>query len=78
MLSRKINTASNENPQKGNEMNNWKTKLKQAWNENPLLVISVGASVVYATAKIIDATSAAQGRRAYAKQVNYRVKHNQK
>jgi len=49
-------------------------KLKRAWNENPMTVITVGASAVYATAKLIDAVSAAQGRRAYSKQVNASIK----
>lgn len=49
-------------------------KIKDAWNNNPIGIISVGALVVTAIAKIIDAGSAAQGRRAYAKQVKYRVK----
>lgn len=50
------------------------TQIKAAWNENPLAVITVGAAAVTAVAKLIDAGSAAQGRRAYAKQVNHRVK----
>jgi hypothetical protein len=51
----------------------WKDKLKMYWDENPLAVITVGALAVTAAAKLIDAMSAAQGRRAYAKQVDYRV-----
>ena len=51
----------------------WKDKLKKAWDENPLAVIAIGALAVGATAKLIDSLSAAQGRRAYAKQVDYRV-----
>jgi hypothetical protein len=51
------------------------TQLKRAWNENPLTVIGVGATTALAAAKLIDAVSAAQGRRAYAKQVNYRTKN---
>lgn len=53
-------------------------QLKREWNENPVTVIGVAAGAVMATAKLIDAVSAAQGRRAYAKQVNYRVKKNSK
>lgn len=49
------------------------TPLKRAWDENPLLVLGIGAAAVTSVAKLIDATSAAQGRRAYAKQVNHRV-----
>jgi len=51
----------------------WKDKLKQAWDENPLAVVAIGALAVTAVAKLLDATSAAQGRRAYAKQVDYRI-----
>jgi hypothetical protein len=54
-------------------MDNWKIKLKKQWDENPLLVVSVGAFSVTAVAKLVDALSAAQGRRAYARQVDYRV-----
>ena len=51
----------------------WKDKLKQQWNENPLAVIAIGAIAAQAAAKLIDAFSAAKGRNAYARQVNYRV-----
>lgn len=53
----------------------WKDRLKREWNENPVQVIMVGAFAATAAAKLLDAMSAAQGRRAYAKQVNYRVKN---
>lgn len=52
----------------------WKDRLRHEWNVNPMQVIIVGALAVTAAAKILDAMSAAQGRRAYAKQVDYRVK----
>jgi hypothetical protein len=52
----------------------WKDKLKQAWDENPLAVVAIGALAATAVAKIIDSMSAAQGRRAYAKQVDYRIR----
>ena len=51
----------------------WKTKIKQAWDENPMQVLIVGAFVATAAAKVLDTLSAAQGRNAYAKQVNYRT-----
>jgi hypothetical protein len=54
---------------------NAKEKLKKVWNENPLEVIAVVSAATLAVAKLIDATSAAQGRRAYAKQVNYKVRN---
>lgn len=48
-------------------------KLKRKFNEDPMTVIVVGALAATAVAKLIDALSAAQGRHAYAKQVEYRV-----
>ena len=50
-------------------------KLKKKFEDNPLEVIATGALVATAAAKVLDALSAASGRRAYSKQVNYRVKH---
>lgn len=50
-------------------------KIKQKFNEDPLLVIFIGTLAVGATAKLIDAASAAHSRNAYAKQINYRVKN---
>lgn len=52
--------------------------LVQAWNENPIAVIGVGALAAGSAAKLIDAVSAAQGRKAYAKQVNNSVKKSKK
>lgn len=57
---------------------NWFDKLKAQFDENPIAVIGVGAMAVTATAKLIDAVSAAQGRKAYAKQVNHKVKTQSK
>jgi hypothetical protein len=47
--------------------------LVRAWDENPLMVIGVAAGTMAAAAKLIDAVSSARSRRAYAKQVDYRV-----
>jgi len=44
-------------------------QLKQQWNENPIGCIAAGALAATSVAKVVDAMSAAQGRRAYAKQV---------
>lgn len=49
--------------------------LGDLWKENPVAVISAGALAISAVAKLIDSVSAAKGRRAYAKQVNYRIRH---
>lgn len=46
-------------------------KLKKKFDENPLETIAVCALAVTAAAKLLDAVSAAQGRRAYAQQVQY-------
>lgn len=46
-------------------------KLKKKFDENPLETIAICALAVTAAAKLLDAVSAAQGRRAYAQQVRY-------
>jgi len=50
-------------------MNEGLKKLRRKWDEKPVEVLVVGAMVLAAAAKFIDAVSAAQGRRAYAEQV---------
>jgi hypothetical protein len=55
--------------------NKYINKLKQQFEAHPLETIAVCAMAATAAAKLIDAASAAQGRRAYAKQVEFRV-HN--
>ena len=55
----------------------WKTQLKEYWEKEPLTVVAVASGAVMAATGVLNALSAAKGRRAYAKQVNYRVK-NQK
>lgn len=50
-----------------------KDKLKQLWNERPLEVVAVGAAAVTAAAKLLDVVSASRSRKAYAKQVKYRI-----
>lgn len=57
---------------------NWFDKLKAQFEDNPIAVIGVGAMAVTATAKLIDSVSAAQGRKAYAKQINHKVKRESK
>ncbi|QEQ93536.1 hypothetical protein SEA_GIRLPOWER_37 [Streptomyces phage GirlPower] len=53
-------------------------KLKQAFNENPVAVISVISLALASAGKVIDAVSSYQGRRAYAKDVNRRVKKSKR
>ncbi len=50
-------------------------KIKQKFNEDPLQVIMIGALAATAAAKLLDAMSAAQGRRAYARQIEYKINH---
>lgn len=45
-------------------------KIVAAFNENPLMVIAIGAAAMTAAAKLIDALGGIQSRRAYARQVN--------
>ena len=66
--------GSNEELLLGAQMKNWKDSLKKKFDENPTEVIIAGALAVTAAAKLLDALSAAQGRRAYSKQVDHRVK----
>ncbi|MET0785754.1 MAG: hypothetical protein ABWY25_03535 [Paenisporosarcina sp.] len=58
---------------KGFVMNKGIEKLKRFWEEHPMETIGIGILAVTAAAKLLDAMSAAQGRRAYARQVEYRV-----
>lgn len=53
----------------------WREKLKKEWNENPLQVLAVGATVATAAVMVLNSLSAAQGRRAYARQVNYKIRN---
>ena len=43
----------------------WKDKLKKQWDENPLAVMSIGALVATAAAKVVDTMTSVQSRRAY-------------
>jgi hypothetical protein len=49
-------------------------RVKQEFEENPMQAILISAFAMTATAKLIDALSAARGRRAYARQVDYRIR----
>lgn len=48
-------------------------KLKKDVEDNPMGAIAVAAALLASVAKVIDAVSATQGRRAYAKQVKHRI-----
>lgn len=49
-------------------------RLVDQFNENPIAVMAVAAAFLTGLGKFVDSVSAAQGRKAYAKQVNHRVK----
>lgn len=51
----------------------WKDPLKKEWEKNPLTVMVVVALTANAASRLLNAWSASKGRRAYAKQVDYRV-----
>lgn len=52
--------------------------LKQQAIENPMQTLAAVAAITLAGAKLIDAAGHAQGSRAYAKDVNRRVKNSSK
>lgn len=57
-------------------MNKVFARIKQEFETNPVQTIVVAAMALTAVAKVVDASSAAQGRRAYAKQVNHSINRN--
>jgi hypothetical protein len=57
-------------------MNQFVNNLKRAAIENPLVTIGVAVSAVAVTAKLIEAVGNNAGSRAYAKDVNRRVKNS--
>ena len=52
--------------------------LKNKFVEDPMTVILGCSLAAGALAKLINSLSAAQGRRAYAKQDNYSIKHRRR
>jgi hypothetical protein len=56
-------------------MNSLKTKIKQAWEENPLAVITVAAIAATAAAKVIESMTAANNSRSWKKEVDRRVRN---
>jgi hypothetical protein len=49
-----------------------KDKIKQAWEENPLAVVAVGAVAATAAAKVLQAVTEAQKARTWEKEVDRR------
>lgn len=50
-------------------MNKGWEKLKTAWEENPLMVMAIGAAAATAASKLIDATSNYKGRKTWEREV---------
>lgn len=48
--------------------------LKRQAEENPIIVMAAAAALITAVAKLIDASGHAAGSRAYARQVNAKLK----
>jgi hypothetical protein len=51
--------------------------VRQA-EENPIVALGVGAALITAISKLIDATGHAKGSRAYARDVERRIKKQSK
>jgi hypothetical protein len=49
------------------------TKIKKAWEENPLGVIIVATAAAAAASKLLDASTARANSRTYAKEVDRRL-----
>ena len=49
-------------------------RLKDAWNENPLLVIGVATGACMAVAKLIEAVSGVQSKRAFARRAGIKAR----
>lgn len=52
--------------------------LKREAEANPLMALAVAAGLITSIAKLMDASSASKGRRAYAKQVELRAQKAKK
>lgn len=57
-------------------MNKAIDKLKEAWNENPLACIAIGALAVTATAKLMEANTHRASRRTWEREVDRRIQNN--
>ena len=51
----------------------WKERLKRNWDENPLMVIAVGAFAATAASKLLNSVTAASNARTWKMEVNRRV-----
>ena len=57
------------------KLKDFSSTLKTRFHESPEMVLLAGAAVVTAAAKLIDSTSGAQSKRAYARKMNHSIKN---
>lgn len=50
-------------------------KIKFEWERNPVNVVAAAGVAATGVAALLNALSAAQGRRAYARQINHKIKY---
>lgn len=62
---------------KGVVLNKFLNNLKEQAEANPMAALVIGTAVLTAAGKFIDASGAAVGRRAYARQVDNSIKKHQ-
>jgi hypothetical protein len=53
-------------------------KIKEAWDNDPMLVVVVTTGAVAALGKLIDAAAGVQSKRAYAKRMNGKKQGDEK
>ena len=56
------------------KLNEFSSALKRRFDEAPEQVLIAGAALIGAAAKIIDASSSAQSKRAYARKMNHSIR----
>lgn len=54
-------------------MNKVTNKIKQVWEENPVIVVAVGAAAVKAVAALMDANTRRQNAKTYEMEVQRRI-----
>jgi hypothetical protein len=57
-------------------LNDIKSKVQKAWDENPMQVIIVGAVAATAAAKVLDSVTAAKNSRSWKKEVDRRDRNS--
>ena len=59
-------------------MNRFFENLKREAEANPTITLGVGAAFLTAVGKLIQAHGESAGSRAYARQVNHRIRHDRR